>query len=110
MKMKWGKEFRALSNEEKLAQTDAMMPWLKRIGLALILLVALIAFFTRNRGGCPEGVSEDICREARQAASHQEHLDEKREFNDKVYGTPEMRQEDAARKAAEDRYTHAPEK
>lgn len=108
--MKWGKEFRALSNEEKLAQTEVMMPWIKRIGLALILLLALIAFLTGNRDGCPEGVSQDTCREARQAASHQEYLDNKREFNDKVYGTPEMRQEDAARKAVEDSYTHAPEK
>jgi TRAP-type C4-dicarboxylate transport system substrate-binding protein len=40
---------------------------------------------------------------------HRQYLDQKRELNDALYGTPEQRAEDAAKKAAEDLYTHAPE-
>ena len=46
--------------------------------------------------------------EIRSAVEHQKYLDQKKELNDRLYGTPEQRAEDAAKKAAEDEYTHEP--
>jgi len=50
-----------------------------------------------------QGLSAETCR----GIEHSVYLDEKRELNDEIYGTPEMRAEDALRKAEEDAYTHA---
>jgi hypothetical protein len=42
-------------------------------------------------------------------AEHKQYLEDRRELNDKIYGTPEMRRQDAERRADEDAYTHEPE-
>ena len=78
-----------------------MARWIKKGLLFLFLLLVLIQLID-PRGDCPDGFSAQACREIQ----HQVYLDNKRDLNDKIYGTPEMRREDAERQAAEDAYTH----
>jgi hypothetical protein len=55
-------------------------------------------------------LSPEQAEQWRRDVSHQQYLNDKRELNDAIYGTPEMRAEDALKKAVEDEYTHEPQK
>jgi hypothetical protein len=68
--------------------------------IAVLLFGCMIVCIVQDNsiGNPCHGLSDTSCYEI----SHQQYLDSKKELNDAIYGTPEMRREDVARKIADD--------